>query len=182
MKLHPHSLRSAGIALLLIALAAGCATRQQRETLRTVDFVDLDRFMGRWYVVAHTPTNLDRQAHNAVEIYEWRDDGRIATTYSFRVGGFEGEERTYNPVASVKNPRTNAEWDMQFLWPFQADYRIIYLDSNYRTAVIGHPNRRHAWIMRREPWIEPTQYSDLVLFLQDKGFDVTRLRLVPHNW
>lgn len=174
-----NRLFSIAAVLLGLAFFSGCASRH--EPLRTVDFVDIDRFMGRWYVIAHTPTAFDRNAYNAVEEYRLRDDGRIATTFSFNAGGFDGRERVFNPVATVRDPRTNARWDMQFLWPFQSDFNIIYLDARYQTTVIGHPNRRFAWIMRREPFIEPTEYADLILMLQSRGFDVSLIRLVPHG-
>lgn len=182
MRFERNTSRKLGIAILLVGLVGGCASLQQGETLRTVDFVDLDRFMGRWYIVAHTPTTVNRNAHNAFEEHEWRDDGRIATTYSFRVGSREGEEQVRNGVATVRNIRTNAEWDMRFMWPLQGKYRIVHLDANYRTAIIEHTNRRHIRILRRDPWIDPTEYSDLVLFLQEKGVDVSLLRLVPQSW
>lgn len=167
--------------LAALALFTGCASSQQRTSLETVDHVNLDRFMGQWYVVAHTPTTLDRNAFNATYTYSWREDGRIDAFYRFNKGAFDGKERTIEGVASVKNARTNAHWEMQIMWPFQADYRIIHLDSGYQTVIIGHPNRRHAWIMRREPRMERTDYADAILFLQREGFDVSRIRLMPHS-
>lgn len=174
-----HRNFSLAAALVGLAILTGCASRH--EPLRTVDHVDIERFMGRWYVVAHTATAFDRNAFNSVEEYSLRDDGRIATTYTFNVGAHDGPERVFNPVGTVRDPRTNARWDMQFLWPFQSDFNIIYLDGMYQTTVIGHPNRRFAWIMRREPFIEPTEYADLILMLQSRGFDVSLLRKVPHG-
>ena len=31
--------------------------------------VDLNRFMGDWYAIAHIPTFIERDAYNAVESY-----------------------------------------------------------------------------------------------------------------
>ena len=47
--------------------------------MKTVDQVDIDRFMGPWYVIANIPTFLEKGAHNAVETYSLNDDGTIAT-------------------------------------------------------------------------------------------------------
>ncbi len=169
------------MVLAAVASLVGCASSQQRNTLETVDHVDLDRFMGEWYVVAHTPTTLDRNAFNGTHTYTWRGDGRIDAFYRFNNGDFEAKERTFNAVASVKNARTNAQWDMKLMWPVHADYRIIYLDEGYQTVIIGHPNRRHTWILRREPQMGRTDYADAILFLQRDGFDVSRIRLMPHR-
>ncbi len=54
------------------------------EPLQAVDRVDINRFMGDWYVIANIPTAIEKGAHNAIESYRLDDDGSIATTFTFR--------------------------------------------------------------------------------------------------
>ena len=61
--------------------------------LRTVDYVDLERFMGDWYVIANIPTFIEKGAVNAVESYELDSKGRINTTFTFRKGSSTGPEK-----------------------------------------------------------------------------------------
>jgi len=68
---------------------AGCAA-VDRAPIRTVPSVDLSRFMGDWYVIAHIPTFVEDEAYNAVESYRLDDDGTIATVFTFRQGSFTG--------------------------------------------------------------------------------------------
>lgn len=35
--------------------------------METVDYVDLDRFMGEWYVIAHIPAWLEKHAYDEIE-------------------------------------------------------------------------------------------------------------------
>ena len=127
--------------VVLIALAlAGCQSLQP-PPIALADKVDLPRFMGDWYVIANIPTFLEKGAYNAVESYAMNEDGTIATTFTFRKDGFDGEKKTYNPRGFVENTETNALWGMQFVWPFKGDYRIIYLDEDYSTTVIGRQKR-----------------------------------------
>ena len=79
---------AAGAALL----AAGCSGVQP---LATVDSVDLDRFMGDWYVIANIPTFIEKGAHNAVESYRLDSNGTVATTFTFRDGSFDGVFSAY---------------------------------------------------------------------------------------
>lgn len=44
-------------------LLGGC----QSVPLATVPAVDLNRFMGDWYVIACIPTFIEKGAHNAIE-------------------------------------------------------------------------------------------------------------------
>ena len=43
--------------------------------LQPVEYVDLDKFMGDWYVIANIPTWIEKGAHNALEQYFWNDKG-----------------------------------------------------------------------------------------------------------
>ena len=72
-------------AIFTALLLSACSPTME---LKAVDYVDLPRFMGDWYVIANIPTRLERGAHNAVESYRLDDDGSIATTFTFRADGF----------------------------------------------------------------------------------------------
>ena len=47
-----------------------------KRSMQTVDYVDLNRFMGDWYVIANIPTFIEKNATNAIESYELMDDGK----------------------------------------------------------------------------------------------------------
>ena len=161
-------------------LLAGCATG--RPPIPTVAHVDLGRFMGKWYVIAATPTFVDRNAYDAVESYRLAPDGTIRTTYTFHVGGFDGPVRTLRPRARVLDRASNARWGMQFLWPFPAQYLIAYLSPDYRVAVIARDARDYVWIMARTPTISVGEYRQLRDFVRSLGYDVAKLRLYPQRW
>ena len=138
--------------------------------------------MGDWYVIASIPTFLEKNAHNAVETYELNADGTIATTFTFRKGGFDGKEKVFRPKGFVRNTETNAVWGMRFIWPIKADYRIVYLDAEYSKTVIGRNKRDYVWLMAREPSIPDDEYEDLVGFIASLGYDTDKLVKVPQRW
>lgn len=150
--------------------------------MQTVDYVDLDRFMGDWYVIANIPTFLEKGAHNAVENYAMNDDGTIATTFTFRDGSFDGELKEYTPKGFIKDDESNALWGMRFIWPIKADYRIIYLDGAYTQTIIGRQKRDFVWIMARTPSIPDADYQRLIAFLASVGYDTSKIRKVPQRW
>jgi len=175
---------SATSRLMLVALVAifigACAAKGPE--MKTVDHVDIDRFMGPWYVIANIPTFLEKEAYNAVETYKLNDDGTIATTFTFRKGGFDGKPKEYNPKGFVMNDESNALWGMRFIWPIKADYRIVYLDEDYTQTVIGRQARDFVWIMARTPTISDTDYERLVALVESLGYDRTKLQRVPQRW
>jgi apolipoprotein D and lipocalin family protein len=157
-----------------------CAARGPE--METVDYVDIERFMGDWYVIANIPTFLEKEAYNAVETYALNDDGSIATTFTFRKGGFDGEEKEFNPKGFISDTRTNATWGMRFVWPIKADYRIIYVDNDYSKTVIARQKRDFIWIMARSPQIPDAEYQELVELAESVGYDVSKIQRVPQQW
>jgi len=101
-----------GFAMTMV----GCGD-QSRPTIAPVATVDLSRFMGDWYVIAHIPTRLERNAYDAVESYELRPDGRIQTTFHYRNKSFSAPFETLKPVGTIRPGFNNAVWGMQFICP-----------------------------------------------------------------
>ena len=166
---------------LLGLFCAGCTTTASRPPLPTVPQVDLPRFMGPWYVIACIPTFIETQAHNAIEEYALAPDGTIATTFTFNEGSFDGPVKRYHPRGFVRDPVNRSTWGMQFLWPFKSEFLITHLAPDYSWTVIGRNRRDYVWIMARTPSMAPEDYDRLVRDLAAQGYDVSRLRRVPHR-
>ncbi len=166
------------LPFMLIALATGCQTM---KPIHTVELVDLKRFMGKWYVIASIPTFIEKEAFNATESYRLDDDGTVATTFRFNKGSYDGPVKEYNPRGFIRDKDSNAVWGMQFVWPFKAEYRIIFLKDDYTQTVIGRSKRDYVWIMARDNAIPDADYEDITKFLRDQGYDISKLRRVPHG-
>lgn len=124
-----------GFVLLFLApllVISGCATTR---SMPTVEYVSIDRFMDDWFVIAHIPAWIERDAYNAVESCERVDTDTIQTTYTFREGAFDGDREVMRPVGTIRNTETNAEWGTQFIWPIEAEYLITYVDQDDSTTM-----------------------------------------------
>lgn len=169
-----------GLILLSVHFMSGCASNE--NPLPMADYVDIDQFMGRWYVHGFTPIMVDKAAHNAIEHYRMDEDQKIQTTYQFRDGGFDGEIKTYTPVGWVHDTKTNAEWRMRFIWPFRSDYIILHVDEDYSETIIVHPSRNYAWIMLRDTEVSDEDYARLIAKLKAVGYDTSLVQRMPQNW
>ena len=180
MSSNEHTVKTLSIPIFVISTMAlsACTTS---TPIRTVPQVDLDRFMGDWYVIANIPTFIERQAYNAIESYERVDDKRIATTFSFNNGSYDGPVKTYRPTGFVKDDPSNAIWGMQFIWPIKADYRVIYLNADYTQTVIGRNKRDYVWIMARTPVIPDADYDRIIDLIGEQGYDTAKIRPVPQR-
>ena len=152
-----------GVILMAMITVSGCASA---PPIRTVEYVDLERFRGDWYVIANIPTFVEEGAHNAVESYVLDPDGTVATTFTFNADDFDGERKRYTPRGFIRDPESNAVWGMQFIWPFKAEYRIVYLNEDYSQTVIGRSKRDYVWIVARTPQIADGDYASAVPMLE----------------
>jgi len=167
------------LALVLPGLLAACSSP---PPLPPVAHVDLPRFMGDWYVIAHIPSWPERHAYNAVEAYTLRADGKIQTDFQYRDGSFDAKVDTMHPVGTVEPGTGNALWGMQFIWPIQAEYVIAWLDPDYQQTIVGRSKRDYVWIMARTPTLPDGTYAELVERVRQMGYDVSELRKVPQRW
>lgn len=180
MNLNRPALALALLLGLLVPLLNGC-DETGGEPMQTVEYLDLNRFMGDWYVVANIPTFLEKGAHNPVESYALNPDGSIATTFTFNQGALDGPKKVFHPTGFVLDRQTNARWGMRFVWPFKADYRVIYLDPDYQLTVIGRAKRDYVWVMARSPAFSDADFERMRAFIASVGYDPTRLERPPHN-
>jgi len=168
------------VMILASMLLYGCGATL--PPIKTVDLVDIPRFMGDWYVIANIPTFIEEGAHNAVESYRLDADGTIATTFTFRKDSFDGPHKKYTPRGFIVDTTSNAVWGMRFIWPFKAEYLITHLNDGYTQTVISRTKRDYVWIMARTPAIPEEDYTRLVKELAEQGYDTSLLQKVPQRW
>ena len=163
----------------IIFLLQACSLTPDK-TLPLAKSIDLNRFMGDWYVIANIPTFIEEGAHNAIESYALNEDGSIATTFTFNQDSYNGEFKTYNPTGFVSE-HNNSEWGMQFIWPIKAEFLIAYLSDDYQYTIIARSARDYLWVMSRSPDIDDDLYQSLVQRSVDMGYAREQIKKVPHK-
>ena len=166
------------LLLSTLVLVTACSSH---PPVKTADYVDLQRFMGEWYVIASIPTFIEKEAYNPIETYRQNPDGTIATTFRFNKGGFDGEITEYHATGFVEDTQSNAIWKMQFVWPFKADYRIMHVSEDYSVTIIGRNKRDYVWLMARSPEISDEEYARMMQLIQQQGYDLSKVQKEPHR-
>lgn len=166
--------------VLAILLLGGCVTTRTQEGLPSPASVDLDRLMGKWYVVASIPTLLEREPYAAMANLS-RGKRGIEIEYTFLTDSFDGTSRRIPARALIDNPGINTDWTLSVAWPFGTDVRVVHTDETYSMVVLANPDRKKVWILSRRSTIDGPAYSDIILRLQDLGFNVGNIRSIPHR-
>lgn len=168
--------------LIAIILTTMVFAKNNMEELKTVEYVNIEKFMGDWYVVGVIPTFAEKDAVNAIERYELNDKGNIDITFTHYKKSPNGKYKEYHPKGFIFDKKTNAEWRVQFFWPFKFKYLVIDLAEDYRYTVIGVPNRKYVWIMARDIMLSEEDNKLIRGKLLDQGYDVSKIVDVPQIW
>jgi len=175
--------RSLILALaLLAAFTAASAEGARQPFQKVVDRVDLDRFLGPWYVIALMPSPFERGAVKGIETYSLDARGNIGVEYVFFKAGPGGKRVVMRQKAWIVDKESKAEWRVQPLWPLRLPYLIIDLAEDYRYTVIGTDNFKYVWIMAREPSLSPEDYSGILARLEARGYRLGDIKLMPQDW
>lgn len=163
------------------ALVLGACSVMPPAQFPRMESVNVDRYMGGWFVIAHIPPGVVANSYNNIERYRRGAGDRIETVYTYREGGFDGEAKRMEPTGFVLDESNGAVWAMQFIWPIKMEYTIAYVDPAYETTIVARSKRDWVWIMARSPRIDDTVYQDLVRRVDQLGYDVGQLRKVPQQ-
>lgn len=166
-------------ALVVIASAlwlAGCVP--------TVDFVDVERYMGQWYQVAAYETSFNKGLVAVTAEYTLLEDGTVQVYNRGYKESFDGAVDEILGSASIVNTETNAELvvnfpTVPFNFPF-ANYLIVVLDQEgYQYAAVTDPFKSTLFILSRTPQLDEGTYTNILESLQALKINTDRLLPTP---
>jgi apolipoprotein D and lipocalin family protein len=140
--------------------------------LEVVPHVELEKYLGKWYEIAHLPAKFQEGCNETTATYTLLKDGSISV---LNQSTKNGKMKQAKGKAKVVDKNSNAKLKVTFFWPFYGDYWIIKLGNDYEYSVVGTPNRKYLWILSRTPQMDDKLYSQLVEYAKSKGFDVNKL-------
>ncbi len=166
------------LSLVLLFFSVGLWA--QTPPVQTVDYVDLDRYLGTWYEVASIPQSFQKKCvKNSQAVYSRVTDTRIKVVNSCRTKS--GKTDVATGRAKVVDRDTNAKLRVTFVkllywvFAFGGNYWVIDLAPDYSYAVVGDPKREYAWILSRSRGISPESLATAVESLKANGYDTCKL-------
>lgn len=152
------------------------------DTMKTVESVDLEKFMGKWFVIALVPNMIEKGAKNSSDTYLLNSDGTIDITYDAIK---DGKKRQIKQKGTVVNKVSNADWTIQMRSPFipfmKFPFKIVYLDENYEYMAVGYPKNTMGWIMGRSSEVTEENYQKIMDALTELGYSSDQFEFVKHD-
>jgi apolipoprotein D and lipocalin family protein len=168
------------VAMLFLGLIAPRARAEDViPDLRTTPFVDISRFMGRWWVISHVPNFFENGKVGTSDTYTAVSKTRLRTVFTFRKDSLDAPEEEWPGTARILNTTTNADWKVRLIWPLESRYLVLDLDPNYGWAVVSNGTGRLVWVLSRTPKLDSYTYKIITEHLRQRRFNPASLEMVP---
>jgi apolipoprotein D and lipocalin family protein len=162
-------------AVLVSTFFLMLAVTSKSQVLQTVPYVNLNKYMGKWYEIASFPQRFQKGCACTSAEYTLSSKGYVIVENRCNKSSKKGKESYIKGKAFVVENSGNAKLDVQFFWPLRGKYWIIDLADDYGYAVVGHPNKKYLWILSRKPMMPDSTYQAIVHRVEDKGFDISKI-------
>lgn len=163
--------------LMFAALFALFGVVQSAQAqLRTVPYVEVERYLGTWYQIARNPLIFEGNCICSRQVLSL-GQGRV-DVYNSCNEPTTGQLREIRGFATNNDPNSNAQFTVDFGLPQTGQYWIIGLDVDYRFAVVSDPSLRSLYILSKTPALAPELYEEAVSLAAEQ-IDVSKLQLTP---
>ncbi|HRX84109.1 MAG TPA: lipocalin family protein [Phycisphaerae bacterium] len=163
------------VVLTIPLCGCGFIGADNQPPLDTVARVEVDRYTGKWYEIAHYPNWFQASCASSTAEYTANADGTIEV-FNTCLAADGSEVSTIRGTARVVDPATNAKLTVSFPFiPFPGDYWIIQLGDDYEYAVVGEPRRSTLFILSRTPTLDADTLDGILTRLTEQGYDPERL-------
>ncbi len=139
------------IRRLLISLALlGCAVAANAD-IKTVPFVDLNKYAGTWYQIARNPLFFESSCVCSRQVLTPDADGSIDVYNTCNEYTQSGKLLEIRGHAYDEDPSSHSKFTVDFGLPNKGQYWIIAIGPQYSYAVVTDPTMKSLYILSKTP-------------------------------
>lgn len=153
----------------------------------TVDSVDLEQYAGTWYELGRLPMYFQRNCvRDVTATYTGKTDGS-GIIVSNKCTGADGKAINAEGIAKPAD-NSGSKLKVTFLPSWirwlpvgRADYWVLARDADYKTALVGTPDKKYLWLLARSPNITQETYGKYREIAQQQGYDLKEFKLTTQS-
>ena len=136
-------------------------------------------YLGRWYEWARYDTPFEYGLDHVYTEYEALNDSEVRiTNYGM---DSKGTQRTAHAKATKDGCGRLQVSFIPLLRFIATPYHVLYVDENYRNALVSNESGSCLWLLGRTPQYNTADYKRLCMEAEARGFDTSLLRLTSHH-
>jgi lipocalin len=161
-----------------LLLAAGCKAENPEFNVaieNTVQELDLDRYLGKWYEIARFDHSFERGLVGATANYSITEDGKIKVVNTGYKDSFDGKFNQAEAKAYRPDENYPGALRVSFFLFFYSDYWVLDLDEDYTFALVGSKSSKYLWILSRTPEMAPADLQRVLNKAVSLGYNTGNL-------
>lgn len=163
-------------AILAAILLAGSAVAAQAEAPEPRATINVDRFMGRWYEIARTPNDHQRNCWAASQNWVRRAANSFAIAQTCHRDSRDGRATTVNTSARILDTVTNAKWEASFFAGLiRQRYWVIDIAPDYSWMIATTADGQFPALLSRNPTMSAAQKTELIARMTRLGLPTRQL-------
>jgi len=176
-------MKEISILTIMFCIFLGCnnSAKTQSQVMKTVENVDLQRYMGTWYEIARFPHSFEKGLFGVTATYTLKKNGKVEVLNQGYKDSLTGKLKRAKGFAKVPDPNVPGRLMVYFFWPFGGEYLILDLDENYQHVLVGSSSKNYLWILSRSMQMSDTTYYNIVTKAKSLGFDTSKLEKVTQK-
>ena len=170
-----------------LAIKPSAIIHKSASVPTTVDSVDLKKYAGTWYEIGRLPMYFQRNcASDVTATYVEKTDGsgiKVINQCKAQDGSgitAEGLAKPADTTGSKLKVTFLPSW-IRWLPVGRADYWILAHDADYKTALVGTPDKDYLWLLARSPNVSQETYAKYRQIAQQQGYDLKEFKLTTQT-
>ena len=171
----------------MLAVKPNSIIYKSASTPTTVDSVDLKKYAGTWYEIGRLPMYFQRNcASDVTANYVQKTDGsgiKVINQCQAKDGSntiAEGLAKPADATGSKLKVTFLPSW-IRWLPVGRADYWVLARDTDYKTALVGTPDKKYLWLLARSPNVSQETYTKYRQIAQQQGYDLKEFKLTSQS-
>ena len=177
---------------LIIAFFTGilCLSNQAKASelnLKSVDKLDLNRYLGYWFQISHVPLSFEAGGKPTACARQriTFNNGIVEVQNTANIQTVDGQPFSIKGLVEYSDPQSPSKFKVTLnVSPTQiatGTFWVIGLDHNYRYSVVSNENGTSLCILSRQPVLEESLYNEAIYQASGQGLDISKLVFTEHN-
>lgn len=151
----------------------GQERQKRKKMLELIGELSLQNYMGEWLEIARKPAFFQKSCLNSKAKYELKYKNGIPYVEIENFCSKKNEISSIKGKAKIVSNRQLAVRFNIFMNLFnKVNYEIIFVDSEYKVAIVGSPDKKYLWILARNI-IDEKNIKELLNIAKQRGFDIS---------
>lgn len=160
----------------LIVLSVACMNLAARSEIPTAHYVDLNRYVGKWYEIASIPQSFQKKCvANTTAEYSFAEKNliKVLNSCDTKSGKRDEAEGRAKVVDTASNSKLKVTFVRIITWVFAfgGNYWILDVSPDYSYALVGDPALKYAWILSRTATMDKTTLINIESKFKALGYD-----------